>query len=305
MRLSDHLAALDLKGAAARKAMGTGKVFVHGIPTSDAGREVEAHAVEYRPSAARLTPGRDLVIVHKDDDLVVVWKPSGLLSVKAAKEGGHLNVVGLVSKLIGGTALAVHRLDEGTSGLMMVARNIETQQHLKSQLEVHSVERRYVAMVLGTPQESKWTVSNHLMQLDGEGRRGSVTGKPPRDAKFAKTMFTHLGRAGKRISLVEAVLHTGRTHQVRIHLSEGGFPIIGDEKYGNPTSARAAERVCLHAVVLGIEHPRTGEKMRFTSPLPDDMEQLRRRLLRGPEKPARAKGPPRKKPKKSKSKKRR
>ena len=114
MRLSDHLAALDLKGAAARKAMGTGKVFVHGIPTSDAGREVEAHAVEYRPTAARLTPGRDMVIVHKDDDLVVVWKPSGLLSVKAAKEGGHLNVVGLVSKLIGGTALAVHRLDEGT-----------------------------------------------------------------------------------------------------------------------------------------------------------------------------------------------
>jgi 23S rRNA pseudouridine1911/1915/1917 synthase len=210
--------------------------------------------------------------------------------------------VGLVGKLTGGPALAVHRLDEGTSGLMMVARNLDAQHHLKAQLEVHSVERRYVAMVLGHSDRDKWIVANHLMQIRSDGLRGSVEGKPHRDARYAKTMFTKLGRAGKRVSIVEAVLETGRTHQVRIHLSEGGTPIVGDPKYGTAASARLADRVCLHAVVLGIEHPRSGERMRFTSPLPDDMERLRRRLIRGPQKPERAKGPPRKKGKKSKKK---
>ncbi len=279
MRLSEHLSRLGLSNAEAKKALRSGKVFFHGIPTADGGRDVEPFQVTLKPDAPKLTPGRDLVVLHKDDDLVVIWKPSGMLSVQASKAGGHLNALGLVGKITRGEALAVHRLDQGTSGLMMVARNSTAQHALKAQLEVHTIERRYVALVLGKPNTSSWSVSNHLVEDRGDGLRGSISAPIPPFAKRAKTHFNALERVGKRVNLIEAKLETGRTHQVRIHLSEDGLPILGDDRYATPAAQRLAPRLCLHAVVLGIEHPKTGEKIRFTAPLPDDMEQLRRGLL--------------------------
>jgi 23S rRNA pseudouridine1911/1915/1917 synthase len=279
MRLSEHLSRLGLSNAEAKKALRAGKVFFHGIPTADGGREVEPYQVLVQRDAPKLTPGRDLVIVHKDDDLVVVWKPAGLLSVRAGKDGGHLNALGLVGKLTGRPVLPVHRLDQDTSGLMMMARHPTSQEALKAQLEVHDVERRYVALVLGKSQSKTWTVSNHLVEDRGDGLRGSIEAPFPPFAKHAKTRFTALQRINKRVSLIEAQLETGRTHQVRIHLSEDQLPILGDQKYGTAAAQRLAQRLCLHAIVLGIEHPKTGEKIRFTSPLPDDMEQLRRGLV--------------------------
>jgi 23S rRNA pseudouridine1911/1915/1917 synthase len=276
MRLIDHLKHLGLSNSEAKKALQTGKVFLYGIPTADGGREIEPYQIELRPDAPRLTPGRDLVIVHKDDDLVVIWKPSGMLSVPASKEGGHLNALGLVSKLIRSPTLAVHRIDQGTSGLMMMARNEAAQQHLKDQLERHSVERRYVALIHGRPPDKTWTVSNQLADDRGDGMRGSVDGRHGHRAQHAKTNFTHLQRIGKQVNLVEARLHTGRTHQVRIHLAEAGTPILGDDRYGTAIANRGISRLCLHAVVLGIEHPTSGETMRFTSPLPDGMEKALR-----------------------------
>jgi 23S rRNA pseudouridine1911/1915/1917 synthase len=279
MRLSDHLKHLGLSSTEAKRAMRSGKVFLHGIPTADAGRDVQPFQVEYRPDAPKLTPGRDLVIVYKDPHLVVIWKPSGLLSVPAGKAGGHLNVVGLVGKLTRGEALAVHRLDQDTSGLMMVARTRAAQEALKAQLEVHSVERCYMALVLGKTEHQRWTVSNHLVEDRGDGLRGSIEGKPSHFSKHAKTHFSQLERVGRRVNLVEARLETGRTHQVRIHLSEGAKPILGDKRYGSSSSVRMADRLCLHAAVLGLDHPVSGERMRFTSALPDDMEQIRRSFI--------------------------
>ena len=279
MRLSEHLSRLGLSNAEAKKALRGGKVFFHGIPTADGGREIEPYQVTVQRDAPKLTPGRDLVIVHKDDDLVVVWKPAGMLSVRAGKDGGHLNALGLVGKLTGSPVLPVHRLDQDTSGLMMMARHPTSQEALKAQLEVHHVERRYVALVLGKTEQKKWTVSNHLVEDRGDGLRGSIEAPFPPFAKHAKTRFTGLQRINKRVSLIEAQLETGRTHQVRIHLSEGRLPILGDKRYGTAAAQRLAQRLCLHAIVLGIEHPKTGENIRFTSPLPDDMEQLRRGLI--------------------------
>jgi len=278
MKLSEHLSRLGLSNSEAKKALRNGKVFFHGIPTQDGGRDIEPYQIELRPDATRLTPGRDLVIIHRDDDLVVFWKPSGMLSVPAGKDGGHLNAVGLVSKLTRNTALAVHRIDQGTSGLMMVALNRKAQVHLKDQLEKHSVERRYVAMVLGRTPGKEWSVENHLVEDRGDGLRGSIAPPIPKFARIAKTKFSLIERVGKKANLVEAQLHTGRTHQVRIHLSEAGMPILGDDRYGSPAAQRAAARLCLHAVVLGIDHPSTGERLRFTCPLPDDMSKLHRTL---------------------------
>tara|TARA_B100000575_G_scaffold193060_1_gene155889 strand:+ start:660 stop:1562 length:903 start_codon:yes stop_codon:yes gene_type:complete len=278
MKLSDHLKHLGLTNSEAKKALLSGKVFLHGIPTADGGRDIQPYQIELRPEAPRLTPGRDLVLLHRDDAFIVVWKPSGMLSVPASKAGGHLNVMGLVGKLTRGPALAVHRIDQGTSGLMMIARTEAAQLNLKAQLEEHSVERRYIAMTHGRPPSEAWTVSNHLADDRGDGLRGSIEGPPTARSKHAKTDFVHLERIDKQVNLVEAKLHTGRTHQVRIHLAEGGTPILGDDRYGNSVTNRGVSRLCLHAVVLGIRHPTTGETMRFTSPIPDSMERLLRSL---------------------------
>ena len=279
MRLSDHLKHLGFSSADAKRAMRSGRVRLHGIPTADAGREIQPFQVEVLTEGPKLTPGRDLVVVRRDEHFVVVWKPAGMLSVQAGKAGGHLNVVGLVRKLTGGEAFPVHRLDQDTSGLMMVARTVSAQTALKAQLEVHSVERAYVALVLGRPPKSKWTVSNHLVEDRGDGLRGSITAPIPPFAKRAKTHFSSLERVGKRANLVEARLETGRTHQVRIHLSEAGLPILGDTRYGTPAAQRMAPRLALHAAVLGVDHPATGERLRFTCGLPDDIEQARRGLI--------------------------
>jgi 23S rRNA pseudouridine1911/1915/1917 synthase len=278
MRLSHHLKALGLSAAEAKKAMSTGKVFLDGIPTSDGGREVDEERVELRPNARRLVPGRDLVMVHRDKDLVIVWKPAGMLSVAARKEGGHKNVVGLVRKLTG-SGLAVHRLDEPTSGLMMVAQNRNAQDALKAQLEVHSVERRYIAIAAGRPKRERWTAESHLVRNRGDGRRGSCRGEPPEEARHAITHLERLALAGPRACLFAARLETGRTHQVRIHLSEARHPILGDPLYAPAGVTRAAPRLALHAATLGLEHPRTGVSMCFEAPLADDLEQLRRQLL--------------------------
>ena len=287
MRLSDHLKHLGLSSADAKRAMRSGRVRLHGIPTADAGREVQPFQIEVLPEGPKLTPGRDLVLVHRDEHFVVVWKPAGMLSVQAGKAGGHLNVVSLVRKLTGGDAYPVHRLDQDTSGLMMVARTVSAQTTLKAQLEVHSVERAYVALVMGRPPSARWVVSNHLVEDRGDGLRGSIAPPIPPFAKRAKTTFSSLERVGKRANLVEARLETGRTHQVRIHLSEAGLPILGDTRYGAPAAQRLAPRLALHAAVLGIDHPTTGERLRFTCGLPDDIEQVRRGLVHAHTSPTR------------------
>ncbi|MDP6932874.1 MAG: RluA family pseudouridine synthase [Myxococcota bacterium] len=289
MRLSKHLRDLGLTSAQVKKALASGKVLLCGIPTSDGGRDVEPSQVEHRPDATRLVPGRDLFMLHRDADLVVVCKPAGLLSVAAGKEGGHLNVVGLVNRLTG-AGLAVHRLDEQTSGLMLVARNAEAQEALKAQLEVHSVERRYLAIAQGRPRSDHWTVESHLVRDRGDGLRGSVQGAPPEDARRAVTHFERLGPVGPRATMIGARLETGRTHQVRIHLAENRLPILGDPLYAPTGIARAAGRLALHAAVLGFEHPRTGQELRFEAPLADDLERLRRRLCHEPE-PVRGRRP--------------
>ena len=121
------------------------------------------------------------------------------------------------------------------------------------------------------------------MRDRGDGRRGSLERHLEPDAQVtAKEAITEvrcLERLPTGVSLVEATLHTGRTHQVRVQLAEAGFPVLGDTLYGPPSVSRKGPRLALHAAVLGFEHPRTGEKLRFEAPLADDLERYRRHLL--------------------------
>lgn len=274
MRLLDHLVSLGLSKGNARKALKTGKVAVRNVPTADAGRDVEPSEVTYNVNAPRLTPGRHVAVVYRDEHLAVVYKPSGMLSVAAPKRGRDENLVSWMAKRFG-AAHPVHRIDEPTSGLMMVALNTQTQMALKKLLEKHEVERRYLALVHGKFPNGDLTFDSFLGRDERTGRRCSVD----KDAggRRSRTYARRVARLG-RVSLIEAKLETGRTHQVRIHLSEAGFPVLADKLYKGKNDG-TMRRLALHAAVLGFKHPATSADMRFDAGLPDDMERFRREIV--------------------------
>jgi len=253
------------------QALRSGKVKVRGVPTSDGGREVEPNQVTYEPRSARIQPGRDLAIVHRDKHLAVVWKPSGLLSVAAPKRGRDDNLVTACARMFG-KAHPVHRLDEGTSGLMLVALTQPAQIGLKKLFEDHDIERRYLALV-HKHFPMKDMVRTSTLGRGKDGRRASVRG----EGQSSTTHLRGLEDLPRGISLVQAQLETGRTHQVRIHLSEMGHPVVGDTLYGRRRNH--FKRLALHASVLAFRHPMTGQKMRFDAGLADDIERYRRHLL--------------------------
>jgi 23S rRNA pseudouridine1911/1915/1917 synthase len=274
VRLLDHLRRKGLQGRALRKALETGKVRVHDVPTADGGRWVDPKSVRIWAQAPRLVVGRDPALIFKDSHLAVVWKPANWLSVAAPRRGQENNLVSWAARLLG-RALPVHRLDEGTSGLMLVARTPQAQVATKGLFARHEIDRRYLALVNGTFQSEPLVHRSALVRDRGDGRRGSGQGP---DAKSAETHFSLKMVLVQRASLVEAVLQTGRTHQVRIHLAELGHAVLGDALYARKGVARRCRRLALHAAVLGFRHPMTGKKLRFEAPLADDLERLRRHL---------------------------
>lgn len=277
-RLIDHLRSLNLTNREANDLLDTGKVMYHGVPTADRGREVNAAHVKINRDARRIQPGRDLAIIYRDPHLVVVYKPAGMLAVHSPGRHNTKSVIGTVRHIFG-DAYAVHRLDEDTSGLMMVALTEKCQRLIKEILFKHRVERRYLAIVGGLFPKEPCTVKTKLVRNRGDGLRGTADDIDEDGAKEAVTHLRLIEHLGKKASLVEARLETGRTHQVRIHLSEKRYPILGDNLYAPPAFARVSQRLALHAFKLGIKHPITGKQLSFEAPLADDLEALRRRLL--------------------------
>lgn len=170
---------------------------------------------------------------------------------------------------------AVHRLDRDTSGLLVFARTNEAETALIRIFRKHTIDRSYLAVVHGLPKSQ--TVKSHLVRDRGDGLRGSTTLRPlPDDAQHAVTHIKPLKRIGD-LSLIECRLETGRTHQIRIHLSELGHMLCGEGTYTHPLGkpatkdTSAAPRQALHAAELGFVHPITGEKLHFRAPLPDDL----------------------------------
>lgn len=277
LRLVEHLRNLGYAGRAARDLLETGKVLYGGVPTADSGREVEPERVMIKLGAPRLRPNRDIAVIFHDRHLAVVFKPPGMLAVETVGRHREPSVVGMVRKLFG-AAFVVHRLDEPTSGLMMVALTESCQRQIKEILFRHAVDRVYWAIVRGIFPVAPVTVVSNLVRNRGDGLRGSDEEAEDPNAKEAITHFELIEHLGPHASLVQAKLETGRTHQVRIHLSERGYPILGDRLYGTPGVGRAAARLALHAAELGLRHPVTGESLHFQAALADDLEQMRRRL---------------------------
>jgi 23S rRNA pseudouridine1911/1915/1917 synthase len=278
-RLIDCLRSQNLTNREAKALLETGKVFYCGVPTADGGREVDPARVAVQRSAPRIHPNRDLAIVYRDQHMVVVVKPPGMLAVSSPGRHDVRSVIGAVRHLLG-AAFAVHRLDEPTSGLMMVALTEECQYRIKEILFQHKVERGYLALVSGRFPDAPCTMRTQLIRNRGDGLRGSTDDAEEGGAREAVTHLKLREHLGRHASLVEARLETGRTHQVRIHLSEKGYPVLGDDLYAPAGAKRLAPRLALHAYKLEIKHPFTGAALAFESPLADDLEALRRRLLR-------------------------
>jgi 23S rRNA pseudouridine1911/1915/1917 synthase len=238
-----------------------------------------------------------LPILYQDEDLIVVDKPAGMVVHPAAGHASGTLVNALLHHVddlsgIGGEKRPgiVHRLDRGTSGLMVVAKHDTAHEELSRQFHDREVEKEYFALVWGEVQAGRRIdapigrdPSNRKKMSARDPGRGVRTGEPAR-VRRSREAVTRIIRAEKLrvLTLLQVAIHTGRTHQIRVHLSAIGHPIVGDPLYGGvhrrvPGDLRAVthlERPFLHAARLVFTHPRDGRRMEFTSELPDDLQRV-------------------------------
>jgi 23S rRNA pseudouridine1911/1915/1917 synthase len=213
-----------------------------------------------------------LDILFEDDDLLVVNKPAGLVVHPGAGHAEHTLVNALLHHCpnlsgIGGKERPgiVHRLDKETSGCLVVAKNDEAHRELSRQFAAREVEKIYLALVAGKLRRPSGVIEEKIGRHPVHRKRMSVTSSRGRPAKTEYRVI----RSSERFSLIECRLHSGRTHQLRVHLHHLGYPVLGDKIYA-PKSAKDFPRQMLHAWKLGFEHPRTKEWKTFEAPLPHD-----------------------------------
>ncbi len=223
-----------------------------------------------------------LDILYEDDDVLVVYKPKGMVVHPAVGNytGTLVNAVMFHCKdrlsSINGVIRPgiVHRIDKDTSGLLMIAKNDHAHESLSAQLAEHSITRRYQALVYHNFKEDSGVIDAPLGRDPKNRLKRSVGGLNP---KRAVTHYRVLERFG-RFTLVEARLETGRTHQIRVHMAYAHHPIVGDTVYGPKKQAFNVEGQMLHAGVLGFVHPSSGEYMEFSYPLPRYFEDILNKL---------------------------
>jgi len=231
-----------------------------------------------------------LTILFEDEHLLVVDKPAGLVVHPAAGnfDGTLVNALlhHCAGKLsgIGGVARPgiVHRIDKDTSGLLVVAKTDVAHEGLAKQFAAHSIDRRYLAIVNGTPKATAGTVDAPLARSAANRKKIAIV-----EGVRGKRAVTHWKRLEmlRGAALVECRLETGRTHQVRVHMASIGHPLVGDPVYGRSGKAHGKllkdigfHRQALHAAELGFTHPVTKRKLSFSSPMPPDMQELKRGL---------------------------
>jgi len=226
-----------------------------------------------------------LRILYQDRDVIVIDKPAGMVVHPAAGHEGGTLVNALLHHVtdlsgIGGEKRPgiVHRLDRGTSGLMVVAKNDRAHEALARQFRDREVEKEYAALVWGEVMAGH-RIDAPIGRDPANRKRMSAKARRSREAVTRIVRADHLGRA---LTLVRVAIYTGRTHQIRVHLSAIGHPIVGDSLYGGvrrhvPGDLRAVahlERPFLHAARLAFAHPEDGRRMQFESPLPDDLQRV-------------------------------
>jgi 23S rRNA pseudouridine1911/1915/1917 synthase len=242
-----------------------------------------------------------LDIVYEDDDLAIVNKPAGMMVHAGAGATDDVRNRGtLVNALlhhfktlsgVGGELRPgiVHRLDRATSGLMVVAKNDESHQRLAKQFSQREVHKTYLALVHGWPKQDRGTIQTAISRHSQRRTRMTTRGFGGREAVTHYTVQRKIESPYGKFALVEVKIETGRTHQIRVHMSSLGNPVVGDALYGAPGELRsqsnkrraagmpatiALERNFLHSAALELTHPRTKEALKFSRPLPTELENL-------------------------------
>jgi 23S rRNA pseudouridine1911/1915/1917 synthase len=283
----DRIVALigDLSRSEAAATIEAGGVRVDGSPAgSGKVRLLEGQLVEVDPAAVpqpslpTADPSVVFGVVHVDEAVVVVDKPPGLVVHPGAGNVEGTLVSGLLARFadiegVGGDPMRpgiVHRLDAGSSGLLVVARTDAAAEHLIEQFAGHRATRRYDAVVWGVPEAPHGIVDAPIGRDRGDPLKMAVVagGRPARtDYRVVGTYSTPAV-----VSRLECRLETGRTHQIRVHLASIDHPLVGDATYGQRRPNLGLERPFLHAAELAFDHPTTGERMTFTSPLAPDLQ---------------------------------
>jgi len=256
--------------------------------TPRAGEKVDVHWPEAKPAEAQ-PEAIPFEVLFEDESLLVLNKPAGLVVHPAAGHEEHTLVNALLHHCagelsgIGGVARPgiVHRLDKETSGCLVVAKNDETHLALSAQFASRKVGKIYHAIVCGEMTRDKGEIRAAIARHPSHRKRMAVSDDTGREARTSYRVLERL----RASTLAEAELHTGRTHQIRVHFQHLGFPLVGDLTYGQRQNSRfkelvgfAAPRVMLHAFQLSFTHPRTGKRVHFEAPLPKDFEELLKAL---------------------------
>jgi 23S rRNA pseudouridine1911/1915/1917 synthase len=253
-------------------------VRVNGHSADPADRVAAGDVVEFEIPEAYISEATPesipLEIVYEDDDLAVIDKPAGMVVHPAPGHHTGTLVHALLGRGGGWSAVGgvtrpgiVHRLDKGTSGLIVVARNDASHRSLSAQLKDRSLSRTYMAIVRGMVKDEAGELEGPIGRDPKERKRMAVVS----GGRFARTRYQVVERRGGH-TLLRCDLDTGRTHQIRVHLAALGYPVTGDAEYGGGEAG--VSRPLLHAWRLRLRHPRTGEGMSFEAPPPSDFNEF-------------------------------
>jgi len=255
-----------------------GFVKVNGKPARPRDLVRGGDAIEWREPAITKIDAEpeaiDLEVLFEDDDLVVINKPAGLVVHPGAGHQTHTLVNALLAHCknlsgIGGKERPgiVHRLDKETSGALVIAKNDATHRDLAKQFADRTTGKIYLALVAGVPRKSFGTIEAPIARHPVHRKKMSVAQRAGRSARTEYRVLRSSGDA----SVLECTIHTGRTHQIRVHLHHLGHPVLGDKLYGGKRAGNLPRQM-LHAWKLSFRHPRTGKTMSFTAPIPQDFE---------------------------------
>jgi 23S rRNA pseudouridine1911/1915/1917 synthase len=307
-RLDQYLATqlAEVSRARVQQLIAKGEVLVnHALARASfrlrGGEQITLTALPQAPPLRAIPEEIPLDIVYEDDDLAIVNKPAGMMvhagagATDAARNRGTLvnallhhfgSLSGVGGELRPGI---VHRLDRATSGLMVVAKNDESHRRLARQFSSREVHKTYIALVHGWPKHDRGVIQSPISRDQKRRTRMTTRHSGGRQALTHYAVQRKLDTPYGKFALLELTIETGRTHQIRVHLSSLGHPVVGDTLYGAPRELRvqsgkrraagapaalSLDRNFLHSTALSLEHPRTSVRLRFSRPLPGDLASL-------------------------------
>jgi len=286
-RLDAYIASTneEITRTAAQRLIEQGQVLVNGKKQKVSYKVSEGDIItieEAKPQEIELkAQDIPIEIIYEDNDIIVVNKPKGMVvhPANGNPDGTLVNAIMAICKDslsgIGGEIRPgiVHRLDKDTSGLLIVAKNDKAHVNMSEQIKNHEVKKTYIALVRGVVKENEATIDMPIGRSNSDRKKMAVN-------KNGRNAVTHIKvlKRYQKYTLLQVNIETGRTHQIRVHLSHIGYPVVGDYTYSNGKNEFGVVGQCLHAKELEFRHPITEKEMKLDAPLPEYIEKLLQEL---------------------------